>query len=152
MLLVNPARGFRAEESVRDEGVYQLLPPRSSNTPAPIPDPRPSHCGYCINRCCWDIGGGRAGNRTWRHSRDGRTVVVEILAHCDRVVDAGSDGTPSGTYPPGTPSAGAPSGGTPSGDTPQGGTAHSGTAASCTSGAEAPARSLGGGGLCVHYK
>lgn len=91
---------------MRDEGVYQLLPPRSNNTPAPIPTPRPSHCGYCVKRCCWNIGGGRAGNRTWRHRGDERTVAVETLAHCDRVVDAGSDGTPSGASPAGTPSGG----------------------------------------------
>ena len=145
MLLVTPALGLWAEEGVRDEGVHQLPPPRWSNPPAAIPEPRHSHCGCCVNRCCWnyDVGGGGAGNRAWRHNRDERPVVGEILAHCDRVVDTGSDGTPSG---------GTPSGGTPSGGTPHGGTPRGGTAASCASGAEATAGPLVGGGLCVDYQ
>jgi hypothetical protein len=77
-------------------------------------------------------------------------VVGEILAHCDRVVDTGFDGTPSGGT--GTPNGGTPSGGTPNGGTPQGSTPSGGTAASFGSGAEAAAGSLIGGGLCVDYQ
>ena len=106
----------------------------------------------CVNRCCrnYHVGAGRAGHRAWRHNRDEHPVVGEILAHCDRVVDTGSDGTPSGGT--GTPSGGTPSGGTPSGGTPHGGTPSGGTAASSASGAEVTVGPLVGGGLCVDYQ
>ena len=97
----------------------------------------------CVNRCCRNcrVGAGRAGRRGWRHNRDEHPVVGELLAHCDRVVDTGSDGTPSGR----TPSGGTPNGGTPtaapqSRGTRQGSTPSGGTAASSAFGADVTVR------------
>ena len=74
---------------------------------AVVPAPRHSHCGCCVIR--WGrncrVGAARAGHRAWRHNRDERSVVGELLAHCDRHL---------GTA-------------TPSAATPRGGTATAGT-------------------------
>ncbi|HTX93353.1 MAG TPA: hypothetical protein VME67_00100, partial [Mycobacterium sp.] len=79
---------------------------------------------------------GRAGHRAWRRNRDEHPVVGELLAHWDRVVDTGSDGTPSGGTPTGGNSGGGtPIGGSPSGGAPHGGTPSGGTAASSAIGA-----------------
>ncbi len=93
------ARGNRARSGSRTAG------------PAVVPAPRHCHCGGCVNRRGgnYGVGTGRAGHRAWRHNRDEHPVVAELLAHRDRVLDTGSDGTPSG----GAPSGGAPSGGAP---------------------------------------
>src|SRR6185503_5951684 len=103
------------------------------------------------------VGAARAGHRAWWHNRDERSVVGELLAHCDRHLGTAtaSAATPrggtatAGTRRRGTPSAGTPPFGNSGVGTPRGGSAAASSASSATAAGGKVRRP---GDHCVDYQ